>query len=91
MIKTKTITNQQKLINLSKQIGIVMLSIGTTLGMLDSPDHARGVVVPSQPAFAYATFSNDRNSPIRRSSEETEQHYVSYSVSQRTPERSGKR
>jgi hypothetical protein len=90
MLKTKKITNQQKFISLSKQLGIVMLSLGTTLGMIDSPGHTRGVIVPNQPAFAYATI-NDRSSPIKRSSEETETHYVSYSVSQRTPERSGRR
>jgi hypothetical protein len=60
MLKTKKITNQQKFISLSKQLGIVMLSLGTTLGMIDSPGHTRGVIVPNQPAFAYATI-NDRS------------------------------
>jgi hypothetical protein len=90
-IKTENLSN--KFNNLSYGLGVVMLSLASTYGMLDLPQHARAQILStSRPAFAYAN-SNDnsgKNNPIQKTREETEQNYVSYSVSQRTPGRSSK-
>jgi hypothetical protein len=69
------------------------MSLATTLGiLLEAPSHIRGqALVPVRPAFAYANNNFYRPDPIQRVREDTEQNYISYSVSQRTSSRSGKR
>ncbi len=71
---------------------MLLMSAAVTVGMLELPDRANKIIVPNQPAFAWANENQqptDQNT-LRRASEETEQHYVSYSVAQRTPSRSGR-
>lgn len=92
MMATKTKTSKDKLLQASQQAGLALMTAAVTLGMLEMPDHANSkVVVPNQPAPA---FSYDKeageNNPIRREREDTEPHYISYSVSQRTPSRHGR-
>jgi hypothetical protein len=91
--KTKNkISYEQKAKTAAANVGIVILSAATTLGMIDLPDHLRGqVLTPITPAFNFANFSNDKNNPVRRDSEDSAPQYVSYSVNQRTVARSGRR
>ncbi len=61
------------------------------MGMMELPDHSGNrIVLPNQPAFAWANENggelNTLNT-LRRENEESDQHYVSYSVVQRTPSR----
>lgn len=90
-IKTET-TATEKAANLAAQIGIVLMSAATTLGMLEIPDQdKKAIIMPSRPAFAVVNESSDNANPLRRERDETMPHYISYAVSQRTPARSGKR
>lgn len=68
------------------------MTAAVTLGMLELPEHGSAkIIVPNQPALAFAyDKEGTENNPIRREREDTEQHYVSYSVSQRTPSRHGR-
>lgn len=94
--KTKTSrTAADKLTEAAKQGGIVLMAAAATLGMLELPDrsNARAIIVPNQPAFAMATRNvqdEGQANQILRERYEAAPHYVSYSVSQRTPSRSGK-
>jgi hypothetical protein len=86
-------TTTESLAKISQQIGMVLMTAAATVGMFELPDHPRAkVVVPSQPVFAFATqLSNDGGSnPLRREREESAPHYISYSVAQRTPGRTGR-
>jgi hypothetical protein len=87
--KTQTVTD--KTLEAAQQAGLLLMSAAVTLGMLEPSDHlGRQVVLPNQPAFALARINDDLNNPLRRESEETAPHYVSYSEGQRTPARSGR-
>jgi hypothetical protein len=90
--KTKNENLSEKFNQISTGIGIAVLSLASTYGMIDLPSHARAIVPTTRPAFAYANdnYANSGSNPVQRTREETEQHYVSYSVSQRTPGRSSK-
>jgi hypothetical protein len=94
--KTKSTQNiNDKLTEAAKQGGIVLMAAAATLGMLELPDHpaSRAVVVPNQPAFAMATNviqDQGQANQLRRERDEAAPHYLSYSVIQRTPSRSGK-
>jgi len=95
LTKTKTSPDLTKqLVGLSDKIGILLMSAATTVGMLEMPDHGRSrlpVIMSSRPVFAFANQNVNENNPLRRERDETAPHYISYSVSQRTPARSGKR
>ncbi len=87
---SKTVHN---LTELSRQAGLLLMSAAVTVGMLELPDKGNSrIVVPNQPAFAWANENDASNNQnvLRRENEETEQHYISYSVAQRTPARSGR-
>lgn len=91
--KTKTAPSTLDTLNhLAQQAGLLILSAAVTVGMLELPDRGSRIVVPNQPAFAWANENEDLNNTntLRRTNEETEQHYISYSVAQRTPSRSGR-
>ncbi len=92
--KTKTsVKPLERLARISQQAGIVLMTAAVTVGMLDMPEQDRRVIVPNQPAFAFADNNESgSNNPLRREreSEETGPHYISYSVTQRTPGRTGK-
>jgi hypothetical protein len=88
----KTKTASESLADLAKRAGILLMSAAATTGMLELPDHPNArIMVPNQPAFAFVNEDDELNNPIRREQEETMPHYISYSVTQRTPSRSGKR
>lgn len=92
--KTKTSTIQQRLADVATQSGMLLMATAATIGMLELPEQPdKRVVVPHQPAFAFATENSDnklQDNSLRREREETGPHYISYSVAQRTPGRTGK-
>jgi len=93
--KVLFMSNKTKMNHLSdtaRQASYILMAGAATLGMLELPDHLGSrITVPAQPAFAWAN-SNDLQpgNSIRRESEEVAPHYISYSVTQRTPARSKK-
>jgi hypothetical protein len=94
--KTKNIkTPLDQLSTAAQNAGLVIMTAAATIGMLEMPDRANKIIVPNQPTFAFAgensNLNSENNNPLRREKEEVEQHYVSYSVNQRTPARSGGR
>jgi len=92
--KTKTsVKPLHRLARVSRQAGIVLMTAAVTVGMLDLPEHDKRVIVPTQPKLAFAEEENgdtNLNNPLRREREEAGPHYISYSVTQRTPGRTGK-
>lgn len=90
--KTKNIKKSDQLAELARQTGLLLMTTAVTLGMLELPEHPNSrVVVPGQPAFALAENSEvNPDNPMRREREDTGPHYVSYSVTERTPSRSGR-
>lgn len=93
--KTKnTKTPSEQLSALAQQAGLMLMTAAVTIGMVELPEHGSSkVVVPNQPAFAFAHDNNqdNLNNPLRREREEAGPHYISYNVNQRTPGRTGKR
>ena len=96
-MQTKTKKSQpniDKLAKASHQVGLMLMTAAVTIGMLELPDHPNNkVIVPNQPAFAYAGNNiedTNLNNPVRREREEAGPHYISYSVNQRTPSRHGR-
>ncbi len=94
--KTKnTKTPAEVLALMTRQAGLLLMTAAVTMGMIELPEHPNNkVIVPNQPAFAFAnndTADNNPNNPIRREREETGPHYTSYNINQRTPGRTGKR
>jgi hypothetical protein len=92
--KTKKVpTKSEKLLELTQQASMILMTAAVTLGMTELPGHPdKRIVLPNQPAFAWANDKGEsnNNNTLRRESQETEQHYISYSVAQRTPARSGR-
>lgn len=93
--KTKNTKNtSEKLVELSQQAGLLLMTAAVTIGMVELPEHANNrVIVPNQPSFAFANNNGEANpnNPLRREGEESAPHYISYSTFQRTPGRTGKR
>lgn len=79
--------------DISKNIGLTLMSLAMTLGMVElSTEHSGNkVVAHSQPAFAAVTESapGESHSTQRNERQEAGPHYVSYSAAQRTPGRTG--
>ncbi len=91
--KTKnTKTSIDKLTDVAQQAGLVLMAAAVTIGMVEVSEHLKRVVVPTSTAFATEANAPQGGSdnPIRRDREEVGPHYVNYSVTQRTPGRSGK-
>ncbi|MDB5169497.1 MAG: hypothetical protein JWO41_853 [Candidatus Saccharibacteria bacterium] len=76
----------------AQNLGLVMMATATTLGLVETGDHQiTKAALSVQPVFAVAQIGPEGNSPFRRErTEETGPHYISYSVGQRTPGRTGK-
>lgn len=87
-----TKTALEQINTVAQQAGLILMTAAATVGMLELPDHSAGrIIVPNQPALALAGENAEvNNNTLRREKEEVEQHYISYSVTQRTPARSGK-
>lgn len=90
--KQKTVTD--KIALAAKQSGFLLMAAAATLGMMELPDHPnKRVIAVNQPAFAFAarnTQDEGQGNQMRRERDETVAHYMSYSVAERTPSRSGK-
>ena len=91
--KTKTVNPIENINEVAKQAGVILMTAAATVGMV-APDHFKNRVatVPGQPIFASVENdqNGDQNNTLRREREETGPHYISYSVTQRTPGRTGK-
>jgi hypothetical protein len=87
-----TKTSQNLLQRYSSELGVAIMTLATVVGMLELPDHSVNTryILPGQPIKVTVNDMNDMTNPIRRDKEDTNQEYVSYSESQRTPSRSGK-
>lgn len=92
-IKTRQ-TASNKIGEIAKQSGFLLMAAAATLGMLEVPDHpSRQVIMLQQPVFSMASSGVDdmgQANQLRRERDEAAPHYMSYSVAQRTPSRSGK-
>lgn len=91
--KTKNIKSPvDKLAETAQRAGVLLLTAAVTFGMLELPDHSKRVIVPSQPLPESVDNenTNHNSNTLRREREETGPHYISYSVTQRTPGRAGK-
>lgn len=87
-----TQTTLDKLAEVSQQAGLMLMTLAATAGMLELPSHPNSrIITPSRPAFAMATEDDEINNPLRRESQESDQHSISYSIAQRTPGRFGRR
>lgn len=89
----KAPTTTDKITEAARQSGFLLMAAAATLGMLELPDHPnRQVIASSQPVFAAVRNPDDQGSAnqMRRERDETVPHYMSYSVAERTPSRSGK-
>jgi hypothetical protein len=95
-VSTKIETLEQNVteraMEVAGQAGFLLMAAAATIGMMELPDHFdRRVVTPGQPAYAVVQErGGDQNNPLRREREETGPHYISYSIAQRTPGRSGR-
>jgi hypothetical protein len=75
----------------AQRLGLVAMSAALMLSVLELPDDAKRIILPAQPAPAWANIDEQGgNNPIRREREETAPHFISYSEIQRTPTRSGR-
>jgi len=92
LTKTKKVkTTTDTVAEFSQQLGMLLMTAAATVGMLELPDHpGTKIALPNQPIFARVTENEENNNPLRREREEAAPHYISYSVTQRTPSRSGK-
>lgn len=93
-IKTKNKNKTAiKLHNLTAQLGILLMTAATTLGTLETSTHLKSpIILPTRAVFANENVNNEmeKENPIIREREESPPHFISYSVTQRTPGRSGK-
>lgn len=84
-------TPADKLAEVAQKGGIMLMTLAATVGMLELPGHPNSkIVTPNQASFALASQSGEENNFLQREREETAPHFISYSVTQRTPARSGK-
>jgi len=94
MVQKSKINNTFKSETLSEvgsQLGLMLMSLAVTMGMLEMPNHTNSrVVVPTQANLAFAINNDEFNNPVQREREETAPHFISYSAIQRTPGRTGK-
>jgi len=76
----------------TQNLGMVAMTTAAVISMV-AQGEAKKIVLPTQPVLSIADDNTAANNPIRRekeTNEETGAHYVSYTVAQRTPARSGK-
>ncbi len=82
--------SSEMLTQTAQRAGFFIMAAAMTLSTLDSPNDAKRIVLPNQPALGWVGVSEDGGNQIRREREETAPHFISYSVVQRTPARSGR-
>ena len=87
-ILNKTTDNVSKF---AAQTGLLLMTAAAVSGMIELPNHENSkIVLPNQPSFSFAEGGDEGVNPLRREKEESAPHFISYSVYQRTPGRSGK-
>ena len=69
--------------------GLAVMALAATLGVIEGTDQFEKRALVAQPSYAQAEFKYENNNQ-RRERDEVGPHYLGYSVSQRTPGRSGK-
>jgi hypothetical protein len=93
MLKNKNIHQKLEfeLNELTTAVLVFLMSVVTTIGMIDLPSNSKlsRLSMSQKPAYAFVG-SEFRSNNLLRNREDTEQNYISYSVSQRTPGRSAK-
>ena len=91
MSKIKTVeTFKDRSVETAQQLGIVLMTAATLMGVVEVPEHGNRVNMLVQPTFAFAAEHSENGSTLRREREESAPHYISYENTQRTPARSGK-
>jgi hypothetical protein len=92
--KTKIKNTNNKINQIARQSGLIILAAAATLGMIDTPDHLNSRInVPNQPAFAWVNNNlelHEQGNNLQREREDIAPHYIDFSVVQRTAARSGK-
>jgi hypothetical protein len=90
--KNETVSEfSEKVTDISQRLGLSLMTLAATVGMIELPNHLNGrIVLPNQPVYVRVADNAQANNPLRREREENVTHYISYSVAQRTPSRSGK-
>lgn len=76
---------------IATRAGFLLMATAATIGLVELPEHFNTrVVAPGMPAVMLVAEQTGEHGPQRREREETGPHYISYSVTQRTPGRSGR-
>jgi len=91
--KTKNKTTVNQIQDIAANAGLLLMTAAATTLMLEVPEHPdKRAVLNPQPAYSAPgqVAEHEPGSTMRREREETGPHYVSYSVAQRTPGRTGK-
>ncbi len=83
-------SNTDKFNTVAMQAGLILMTAAATIGMVELPEHPNKVAINMQPVFAVASDNASEPNPLRREREETAPHFISYSVTQRTPGRTGR-
>lgn len=92
--KTKNKTATKQIQDIASNAGLLLMTAAATTLMLEVPDHPNArIALAPQPVFANPPgqiAEQENSNSMRREREETGPHYISYSVTQRTPGRTGK-
>lgn len=92
--KTKTQQALDQVQDVATNVGLVLMTAAATVGVMEIPEHPNKIALPNAPIMALPGASGGQGTEpanrIRTEREETEAHYISYSVAQRTPGRTGK-
>lgn len=95
--KTKNKTPANQIQSVVANTGLLLMTAAAATLMLEVPEqhNERRAVLTPQPAYAAPGQIADRemhtsNNEMRRERDETHPHYASYSVTQRTPGRTGR-
>lgn len=94
--KTKNKSSTNQIQDLASNAGLLLMTAAAATLMLEVPEphsEKRAILVP-QPAYSAPGQLADRethtNNEMRRERDETHPHYHGYSVTMRTPARSGR-
>jgi hypothetical protein len=90
-------TNTQNALNqiqdAATNAGLLLMTAAATVGMMEIPEHPNKIAITNVPVFSLPSAAVEQGAQanrLRTEREETGPHYISYSVAQRTPGRSGK-
>ncbi|HUA13637.1 MAG TPA: hypothetical protein VL989_04000 [Candidatus Sulfotelmatobacter sp.] len=86
-------TTLEKMSQLSTQLGVLLMSVATTVGMIEINNHVKTQVLT--PARAVVSSENQveenyNSSNLVKDRDDVAPHFISYSETQRTPSRSGR-